>query len=337
VKYIAPITPADSAQSEAFGAGNVAVGTATLPSPPAPDSSSPATARKRFADLPKPFGTYGLLALLLVAIYFRIAYKLGVDWVNIPDYSHGPLVPFFAAFVMWKNRKSIANTPVKQTWAGIPMILLGISVVILGVYGADLFLSRVSFIILMAGLIWTLLGRDMLRELLFPLLLLLLAIPFPAIVFNQITFPLQILASQLASSILPMLGVPVLLEGNVIELPVMKLEVAEACSGIRSLMSLFSLAVFYGYFLERSTKRRVILALASVPIAIAANAARIVGTGLCVQYWDPVKALGFFHEFSGWVIFVISLICLYVIHRLMLLVAPPRNPLSGSAKEVKTT
>src|ERR1700740_201818 len=102
----------------------------------------------------------------------------------------------------------------------------------------------------------------------------------------------------------------------------MKLEVAEACSGIRSLMSLFTLAVFYGYFLEKTTARRVILAIASIPIAVAANAFRVVGTGLCVQYWDPQKALGFFHEFSGWVMFVISLACLYLIHRLMQLVAP---------------
>jgi exosortase len=118
-------------------------------------------------------------------------------------------------------------------------------------------------------------------------------------------------------------------EGNVIELPVMKLEVAEACSGIRSLMSLFTLAVFYGYFLERSTKRRVILALASIPIAVTANVARIVGTGLCVQYWDPEKALGFFHEFSGWVMFVVSLGCLYLVHRAMRLISPVKSPVKA--------
>jgi len=133
------------------------------------------------------------------------------------------------------------------------------------------------------------------------------------------------MASRLASMILPLLGVPVLQEGNVIELPVMKLEVAEACSGIRSLMSLFTLAVFYGYFLERTTKRRVVLALASIPIAVAANVARIVGTGLCVQYWDPDKALGFFHEFSGWVMFVISLGCLYLVHRAMTMISPEKE------------
>lgn len=266
---------------------------------------------------------YVILGLLLAVVYFRIAGKLVFDWYDIPDYSHGFLVPLFSVYIMWENREVIRSTPIRQSWAGLPLVLLGLCTVILGVYGADLFLSRTSFLILLAGLIWTLLGRAMLRTLMFPLLTLMLAIPFPEIVFNKITFPLQLLATQLASGILSMVGVPVLYEGNVIQLPVMKLEVAEACSGIRSLMSLFTLAIFYGYFLERGIWRRVILALASVPIAVAANAARIVGTGLCVQYWDPDKALGFFHEFSGWVMFVISLILLYLVHRAMLLIAPP--------------
>ncbi|HEU4635620.1 MAG TPA: exosortase A, partial [Edaphobacter sp.] len=266
-----------------------------------------------------------ILALLLIALYYRVAIKLVVDWYNIPDYSHGFLVPLFSIFLIWDNRRKIAATPIRPSWAGLPVVVLGLLILIFGVYGVDLFTSRVSFVLLLSGLIWTFLGRAMLRQLRFPVLVLLLAIPFPAIIFNQITFPLQLLASKLASSILPLLGVPTLQEGNVIQLPVMKLEVAEACSGIRSLMSLFTLAVFYGYFLEKTTRRRLILALASIPIAVAANAIRIVGTGLCVQYWDPTKALGFFHEFSGWVMFVISLGCLYLIHRIMRIVAPPRE------------
>jgi exosortase len=279
---------------------------------------------------PKPFSLQGwfpsaAIVVLLVAIYFRIAIKLVVDWYNIPDYSHGFLVPLFAIFLVWDNRNAIRATPVRPSWAGISLVVFALAVLILGVYGVDLFTSRISFVFLLAGLIWTFFGLRMLRRLLFPLFVLVLAIPFPAIVFNQITFPLQLLASRLASMILPLLGVPVLQDGNVIELPVMKLEVAEACSGIRSLMSLFTLAVFYGYFLEKTTKRRVILALASIPIAVAANVARIVGTGLCVQYWDPVKALGFFHEFSGWVMFVISLGCLYLVHCVMRLISPVKS------------
>jgi exosortase len=265
---------------------------------------------------------YGIIAILLCVLYYRVAIKLVYDWYTLPDYSHGFLVPLFAAYLVWDKRKMLSTTPVKQTWAGIALVVFALVVLILGVYGVELFTARISFVMLLTGLIWTFFGGAMVRALRFPLLVLILAIPFPAIVFNQITFPLQLFASRIASEILPLLRVPVLLDGNVIRLPVMPLEVAEACSGIRSLMSLFTLAVFYGYFLERTTSRRVILALASIPIAVTANVFRIVGTGLCVQYWDPDKALGFFHEFSGWVMFVISLACLYLVHRAMRLISP---------------
>src|SRR6202453_3843672 len=275
---------------------------------------------------------FAAIAILLAVIYYRGAIKLVYDWYTIPDYSHGFLVPFFALFLLWDKRKALRNTPIQQSWRGIALVVFAIVILILGVYGVDLFTARISFVFLLAGLIWTLFGSRMLRELRFPLLVLILATPFPTILFNQITFPLQLFASRIASDILPMLGVPVLLEGNVIQLPVMKLEVAEACSGIRSLMSLFTLAVFYGYFLERSTPRRWILALAAIPIAVTANVFRIVGTGLCVQYWDPDKALGFFHEFSGWVMFVISLGCLYLVHRLMQFISPAKATVKATVK-----
>jgi exosortase len=267
---------------------------------------------------------YAIIASLLCVLYYRVAFKLVYDWYSLQDYSHGPFVPLFAAFLIWDKRKVLSATPIKQTWAGIVLVVFSIAVLILGVYGVELFTARISFIMLLIGLIWTFFGWAMVHALRFPLLVLVLAIPFPAIVFNPITFRLQLLASRIASDILPLLGVPTLHEGNIIKLPIMDLEVAEACSGIRSLMSLFTLAVFYGYFLERTTSRRVILALASIPIAVAANVVRIVGTGLCVQYWDPDKALGFFHEFSGWVMFVISLACLYLVHRIMRLISPPK-------------
>ena len=283
-----------------------------------------ATAGSNGTAKPRKYGwlPYAIITALLVAIYYRIAGKLVYDWYTIPDYSHGFLVPLFSGYLIWDKRKALSAIPARPTWSGVFLIVFAIILLILGVYGVELFTTRMSFILLMGGLIWTFFGGKMLRELRFPLLILIIAIPIPAIIFNHITFPLQLKASQIASDILPMLGVPTLQEGNVIQLPVMKLEVAEACSGIRSLMSLFALAIFYGYFLERTTSRRTILALASIPIAVAANVVRIVGTGLCVQYWDPDKAVGFFHEFSGWVMFVISLGCLYLVHRFMKLVWP---------------
>ncbi len=273
-----------------------------------------------------------LLAGLLVALYEHIAVKLVGDWYFFPDSSHGLLIPFFVGFLVWDRRRTLAAVPVRPNWAGVPLVALGLLVLLVGVFGADLFLSRVSFVILAAGVVWTLFGRGMLREVRFILFVCFLGIPLPTLLLNQITFPLQLLASNVAGTLLPVAGVPVLREGNVIQLPAMSLEVAEACSGIRSLMSLFTVAVIYGYFMEKSTVRRVILALASIPIAVVANSARIFGTGLCVQYWDPEKAMGFFHEFSGWLIFLVSLACLYLVHTAMRLIRP--EPGRGTAVRV---
>ncbi len=192
-----------------------------------------------------------------------------------------------------------------------------LSVLVVGVLGAELFLSRISLLLLIAGLVIFFRGWPLFRAVLFPWVFLILMIPIPAIVFSQITFPLQMLASKVAALLLPLLGVPVLREGNVINLPAMPLEVAEACSGIRSLLSLATLAIIYGYLAETRMWVRVALALASIPIAVAANSLRIVGTGLLVQYWDPDKAEGFFHTFSGWLVFMVSLAMLLLLHRLL--------------------
>ena len=266
-----------------------------------------------------PLWAAGLLAALALYLYLRVGIRLVQDWYLIPDFAHGFLIPFFCAYVVWEKRQAIRSTPLEPSSTGTALVLLALLTYITGIYGAELFLARLSGIMLLAGLVWTFAGWRMLRLLQFPLLCLLLALPFPAVIFNQITFPLQLLASRAASAILPLMNVPVLREGNVIELPMMKLEVAEACSGIRSLMSLFTVAVIYGYLLEPSAWRRTLLALASIPIAVAANALRIVGTGLCVQFWDPEKAMGFFHEFSGWLMFLFSLGLVYLLQRSMLL------------------
>lgn len=249
--------------------------------------------------------------------YARVMVKLVRDWWNIPDFSHGFLVPLFSGYLLWQKRHALRSALPTPSWAGLPLLGAAMALLIIGTFGAELFLTRLSLVLALASVTVLFYGWRHLRIAAFPIGVLLLAIPIPAIIFNQITFPLQILASQLASKLLPLLDVPVLREGNVIQLPAMPLEVAEACSGIRSLMSLGTLAIFYGYFLERSNTRRVLLVLLSVPIAVAANALRIVGTGLCVQYWDADKALGFFHEFSGWVVFMVSLLFLYAAHKMM--------------------
>jgi exosortase len=256
-----------------------------------------------------------VLAILIAWLYASIASRLVQQWWIDPNFSHGFFVPAFSCFVVWQERSRLAAVRREPSTWGLPIILFSLLTLVLGVFGAELFLSRISLIFLIAGMIIFFLGWEMLRAVLFPLLFLLLMVPIPAIVFGQITFPLQIVASKLAAWSLPLCGVPVLREGNVITLPAMPLEVAEACSGIRSLLSLATLAIMYGYLMEKRVGIRIVLALASVPIAVAANGFRIVGTGLLVQYWDPEKAEGFFHVFSGWLIFVVSLLMLFALHR----------------------
>ncbi len=257
----------------------------------------------------------GLMLALMAYLYYGILAALVENWWIDPNFSHGFFVPAFALFVLWQDRQRLAKVPAQPSWMGSLFIAGGLCMLIVGVLGAELFLSRTSLVVILGGLTIQFYGWRMFRAILFPWAVLFLMIPIPAIVFNQVTFPLQVLASKVATALLGLLGVPVLREGNVIQLPVMALEVAEACSGIRSLVSLTTLAVIYGYFIETRTSRRVWMAVFAVPIAVAANALRVMGTGLVAQYWDPAKAEGFFHEFSGWIIFVLSLAMLLLAHR----------------------
>jgi exosortase len=275
---------------------------------------------------------FAALAGLVGCLYWSILARLGGQWWSDPNFSHGFLVPVFSLFVLWHCRGRFIGLLARPSWWGLPILLSAIvlllagvlgsesAIVLLlaGVLGSESFLARISLLVMIAGLVVWFLGWSYFRVVLFAWAFLFFMIPIPAIVFNQITFPLQILASQVAAFVLPLAGVPVLREGNVINLPAMPLEVAEACSGIRSLISLSTLAVIYGYFRETRTLTRVILAFASVPIAILANSFRIVGTGLLVEYWSPDKAEGFFHALSGALMFLFSLVLLGIFHRLLL-------------------
>jgi exosortase len=257
---------------------------------------------------------WGVFFILLAWIYHGILGRLVEQWWNVPDFSHGFLVPLFSAYVLWQHRKRLSGMVTAPSWQGLWVIAGALVVLIVGVLGAELFLSRSSLVLLLAGLTIYFLGWGWFRAVVFPWAFLFLMVPIPRIIFNQITFPLQFLAARLASSLLALLGVPVLREGNIIHLPAMDLEVAEACSGIRSLLSLVTLAIIYGYLLEPKLSRRVIMVVAAVPIAVLANAFRVMGTGLVAQYWGADKAEGFLHTFAGWVIFLVSLGMLFLLH-----------------------
>jgi len=262
------------------------------------------------------------LAALAVWLYYPTVLHLAAQWSHDPNFSHGFLVPLFSGFILWRERHHLSSLPLEPSWPGLAVLALAMLLLVAGQLGAELFLARVSLLVLLAGLVALLFGWNHLRAALFPWAFLLLMIPIPTILLNQIALPLQLLASRVASSTLPLLGVPVLREGNVLSLSVMTLEVAEACSGIRSLMSLVTLAIIYGYFAERRMLVRILLALAAVPIAVVANSFRIIGTGLLVQFWNPDKAEGFFHTFQGWLIFLVSMLLLFATHRLLLRILP---------------
>jgi len=296
----------------------------------------PGSARKR--AVPRiPVWQLVLIGVLLAWIYSSILPGLVRQWWQDPNFSHGFFVPLFSLYLLWRNwPRIIALTP-RPSWWGLPLTILGLGVLSVGDLGAELFLSRFSLLVLLAGLIVLLLGWNYFRALLFPLAFLVFMIPIPAIIFNHLTFPLQILASKIAAAILPVFGVPVYREGNVINLPKMALDVAEACSGIRSMVSLLTLAVIYGYLTEARIWVRVVLALISLPIVVIANSLRIVVTGLIVQYWNPAEAEGTPHLLSGGLIFLGALVMLYLFHKLLSLVLDGNGAQGGAVAVVPTT
>jgi len=274
-----------------------------------------------------------VLVGLLLWLYVPILVHLVGQWAHDRDFGHGFFVPFFSAYVIWQERGRLAHLSRKPSWSGLLILAFALCVLMLGQLGAELFLARFSLLLVLAGLIVLFLGWPIFRATLFPWAFLLLMIPIPVILFNQITFPLQLLASRVSADMLELLGVPVGLEGNVLRLAAMPLDVAEACSGIRSLMALVTLAIIYGYLTEKRLWVRWLLALASVPIAIAANSVRIVGTGLLVQYGHADEAEGYFHASWGLIIFVVSLLMLYALHALIRLLWREKNGTAASRSE----
>ena len=256
-----------------------------------------------------------VLAAALVWLYGGILSSLARQWASDDNYSHGFFVAPLAAYFAWERRHLLAGASSRPSIVGLFLVAASLVVLLAGLLGAELFLTRVSLVGVLAGTILFVWGRDHLRILALPVAFLLLMIPLPAIIFNQIAFPLQLLASRAGELALGVAGIPVLREGNVLQLPSRTLEVAEACSGIRSLVSLLTLAIVLGYFTERRVGARVLIALAAIPIAIFANAARVAGTGFASEFVSPAAAEGFFHTFSGWLVFVVAFVGLLGVQR----------------------
>jgi len=270
--------------------------------------------------------------------YATVLVKLSRDWWGDENYSHGLLIPFIIGYILWFQRdKFVTASRRPSTLIGGGAVVLALFALWTGVAGAELYTQRMSLVLLLAGTIVYFWGLTLLRLVWVPLALLVLAIPIPTILFNKIAFPLQLFASRCAVWSMSVLGIPVLRQGNVIELKPLnsfdtkKLEVVEACSGIRSLMTLVTLAVVFAYFTHprgddsagpkgrfgwlRSYGfwRSVIIVLSAVPIAILTNASRVSGTGILAHYYGTTVADGFFHTFSGWAIYIVAFLLLFAV------------------------
>jgi len=272
------------------------------------------------------FLALGALLLSFAVLYREVIAKLVFDWENDGNYSHGFLIVPLALYFAWERRQRLLKSPVQPSGLGLVVVLGSLATLVAGVLGSELFLMRVSIVGLVAGSVLFVLGWAHLRILAFPIGFLLLMIPIPSIIFNQIAFPLQLIASQFGEATLQAASIPVLREGNVIILANTTLEVAEACSGIRSLVSLLTLGIVYGYFTDHRMWVRTAIAALTVPIAIVTNGFRVAGTGIAAHYYGNAAAQGFFHEFSGWLVFIAAFALLFAVVRILLALAPPRGP-----------
>jgi exosortase len=249
----------------------------------------------------------GALAAILVALYWPILAGLVIQWSTDANYTHGFVVPLFSGFLVWRERAKLTAVVLRGSLSGLAVLIGGIGILILGSIGSENFLMRSSLIVVLSGLVLFHLGTRILRILFFPLAFLFFMVPLPGVVFYAVTFPLQRLAAEQAAWTLDLLGVPVLLDGNVIHLSQITLGVTEACSGIRSLISLLAGAVAWAYLMLPLGWIALAFVLSAIPITIFANAARVVATGLIGQWFGVEYASGFFHEFAGLAVYTLAL------------------------------
>ncbi len=281
---------------------------------PLPKSADMPTGQDGTKNL--PWAAIAWFGILLIVAYYPILRHLVWQWSTDGDVGHGFFVPVVAGYIAWQRRDKLAALQWKPAWWGIALLAWGAVQAYIGLLGAELFLQRTAFLISLVGMLLVLGGKALVRELAFPLLLLPFMIPLPTVVYNQITFPLQLFASRVAETLLGAIDIPVLRDGNVLTLASQTLSVAEACSGIRSLLSLSFLALVYAYFFDTKVWMRWALFLGILPIAILANAGRVTITGILSER-DPELARGIFHEMEGFVIFMIAMVMLFLLHMLI--------------------
>jgi exosortase len=261
---------------------------------------------------------------LLIVCYAPILYRMAAQWATDEDMGHGFFVPVVAGFIAWQRRGTLHSIPRQPNGWGLALVIFAAFQALVASLGAELFTARLAFVIALFGMILYLGGKLWVQELLLPLALMLFMIPIPQIIYARLTLGLQMLASQLGETLIGWMGIPVIRTGNLIELPSQTLNIVDACSGIRSLVSLLFLSQVYAYFTEKRIWVRWTLLVATVPIAIAANAVRVATTGLLSEV-NTKLAQGVYHEIEGYIVFAVALIALILTHRIISLISKRRE------------
>lgn len=265
-----------------------------------------------------------LLALIAAFVigYYGTFWGMIKTWMKNEDYTYAFAIPPVAGYIIWQRRHLIAQTRIETDWIGGVFFAIFLAFSLYGVLGSSPSAVRPAIPLVILSLILFCYGRQMLKVLAFPVALLVFMIPLPTLVQNQIGFPLQLLSTQLGEYILRLTGVTVFVEGNIIDLGVTQLQVVEACSGLRYMLPLLALGVVFSHFFEHVRWKQIVLTLSTIPTAIICNGLRIGITGFLAQNYNLRIAEGFFHGFSGWLIFVFALCVLFAIYATLRLLFP---------------
>ena len=259
----------------------------------------------------------GVILLALLWLYFPFLKTLFLEWGTNDDYSHGYFIPFLSVYFIYAIRDKLKKIPLRPNNAGLLLLLLGLGQLLLAKIASEYFTQRTSLIIVLFGLVLFFLGWEYLKKLFIPIGYLIFMVPLPAIIWNKIAFPLQLFSSSLTEQVVSFLGIPIYREGNVLHLAQTTLEVVAACSGLRSLVTMFALSGALAILSPLPATKKLILFLSAAPIAIFANIVRLTATALMATEIGAEAAQGFLHEFSGIVVFLLGLSLLVSVNWLL--------------------
>lgn len=260
---------------------------------------------------------YGILLLFLTALGIPIFPDMFNQWINEQDNSHCILIPFVSIFLGYRYARTITKEMIKPYSPGIIFLVISLFIYIIFVAGEIVLFARIGFILILISLVVFNFGLDVTRRVYFPLAFLFFMIPIPVTLYNMIAFPLQIFASKVSANIIYGAGIPVIREGNVLHLANTSLEVAEACSGIRSLVSYITIGILFVHLSKASLIKKILLLCSTIPLALMANIARISSSCVLAHFYGDKVAKGFLHEFSGMAVFMLGIVMIFLLDVLL--------------------